>query len=79
MQKQVNSKQENLGMDKKSVLKGKFEEISSQPATREVKLRYKSCCGCGCSEVEIMRVVPFNSELQNGDKAEEILDGDVTL
>lgn len=63
----------------KSSIKERFEQISSQPVTREVKLRYKSCCGCGCSDVEVMRTVPFDSPLQNGDRIDELGPNDEML
>ena len=63
-------------------LKEKFQSIKSaetQPATRVVKLRYKSCCGCGCSTIEFERKVPFDSNLKDGDKADSMVKGDKQL
>ncbi len=60
----------------KSSIKERFEAISSQPATRTVNLITQSCCGCGCSDVDITRVVPFDSPLNNGDRVGKILEGD---
>ena len=62
-----------------SNFKEKFEAIASTPATRQVKLWAKSCCGCGCSDVEIMRTVPYDSPLQNGDHVKSFEDSDEVL
>ena len=40
---------------------------------RTVKLITQSCCGCGCHDIEISRVVDANSPLQNGDRVTEML------
>ena len=53
-------------------IKQKFEEIQTTPVTREVTLKYKSCCGCGCSDVSVQRTVPYDSPLQNGDRISEL-------
>jgi hypothetical protein len=50
----------------------KFEEISSTPVTRDVTLKYRSCCGCGCSDVDVMRTVPYDSPFQNGDRISDL-------
>ena len=56
----------------KNPLKQKFDEVTADvielPATRVVKLVFSSCCGCGCSDVEIKREVPFDSKLKDGDR-----------
>jgi hypothetical protein len=70
MQKQVN--REETTMSSSTSFKEKFEAISSTPATRTVRLLAKSCCGCGCSDVNIERTVPYDSPLQNGDRVSEI-------
>lgn len=59
-----------------SQLKEKVESLVSQPVTREVTLSYKSCCGCGCNWIDIIRTVPFDSPLINGDRVNEIMPGD---
>lgn len=41
------------------------------PATREVILKYKECCGCGCSDIKVKRTVPYDSPLKNGDRIEK--------
>jgi len=61
-----------------SKLKEKVEQLASQPVTREVTLSYKSCCGCGCDWIDIIRTVPFDSPLQDGDRVKEMLPGDRT-
>lgn len=50
-----------------SKLKEKLEEIRDTPLTRKVMLRLKACCGCGCSEEKIIREVPYDSSLKDGD------------
>lgn len=60
-------------------LKEKFEKISSQPATREVKLIYQSCCGCGCHDTTVVRTVPYDSSLKNGDRISSLEKGDKQL
>lgn len=63
-------------------LRDQFQQIKSaetQPEFRTVTLRYKSCCGCGCSTIEFERKVPFDSKLKNGDKADNMVKGDKQL
>lgn len=60
-------------------LKEKFENISSRPVTRDVRLIYSSCCGCGCSDMDISRTVPYDSPLKDGDRAAQLNDSDVIL
>lgn len=57
----------------------KFEALSANPATRVVNLIASSCCGCGCSDIEIRRIVPFNSTLKDGDRVKEIERSDEIL
>lgn len=44
--------------------------------TRTVNLRYKTCCGCGCSEEKIRREVPLDSKLKDGDVVTNLLPSD---
>jgi hypothetical protein len=60
-------------------MKEKFEAISSTPVTREVILKYKSCCGCGCSDVDVQRTVPYDSPLQSGDRIDNVERNDKML
>jgi len=46
---------------------------------REVKLQYTSCCGCGCDEITLLRKVPIDSLLKDGDMAEDYEDGDIVI
>jgi hypothetical protein len=62
-----------------SNFKERFETIASTPATRNVKLWAQSCCGCGCSDVQIMRTVPYDSHLQDGDRVGSFEDSDEVL
>ena len=53
------------------------EQVVVQPETRTVKLRYYSSCGCGGGGyMDILREVPFNSPLKDGDKISELKRGD---
>lgn len=40
---------------------------SVQPKTRVVRLKSQSCCGCGCSDVTVIREVNYDSPLKDGD------------
>jgi hypothetical protein len=57
----------------------KLNAISSTPATRKVRLVTQSCCGCGCSDVDIERTVPYNSPLNDGDRVSKIEDTDTVI
>lgn len=57
----------------------KFREIKAIEIPvlyRTVKLKYKSCCGCGCSYVTIYRKVPADSLLKDGDRVASMIKGD---
>lgn len=69
-QKQI---QEPTKQQKKNPLAEKFEQI--QPF-REVKLKYRSCCGCGCYDEKVLRLVPHDSPLQNGDRIDFLEEDD---
>lgn len=43
------------------------EEDEEEVSTRRILLKYKSCCGCGCSTELYYRDVPEDSHLQDGD------------
>lgn len=66
-----------------ATLKEAFEkekaDIVERPKTRMVKLKYESCCGCGCDTVRLKREVPYDSDLQNGDMADDIEEDDILL
>ena len=47
-----------------------------QPETRRVRLVYKSCCGCGCSDTNVYRTVPYDSNLKDGDRIKALEPGD---
>jgi hypothetical protein len=34
---------------------------------RIVEVKYNSCCGCGCTELDIFVKVPLDSHIQDGD------------
>jgi hypothetical protein len=63
----------------KAHLKEQFEAVKEKqitPLTRVVTLLYKSCCGCGCSTEEIVRTVPYDSDLKDGDRIKSMERGD---
>ena len=68
MQKQIKKEQESapLVMDK-----SELEAIQKTPAKRIVILNSKSCCGCGCSDIKVKRVVTYDSPLNDGDYVRE--------
>ena len=74
------------GSDNETGLKDKFEqkfkdaqELPENPPTRVVVLKYKSCCGCGCTDLDVERTVAYDSPLQNGDRIEDTMPGDNIL
>ena len=56
-------------------LREEFGKVKAS-GVRKVKLKYKSCCGCGCYDVDIERTVPVDSPLKDGDRAKDFLSGD---
>lgn len=52
------------------------EETPELVQMREVILVYKSCCGCGCKDLKLRRIVPADSDLVNGDRAYDLEDAD---
>jgi hypothetical protein len=70
--------------EKKMDLSSEIEKaisIKVKEETRIVKLRSKSCCGCGCSEVTVLRTVPADSKLRDGQsiRFDDILDTDEVI
>lgn len=64
----VSEKEVSIQTESLDSLREEFKDLSSkESAIRIVKLKYKSCCGCGCSTVDIKRTVPANSHLKDGD------------
>lgn len=53
-----------------------IKEQKVAPKTRTVKVRFHSCCGCGCDDDWYLREVPYDSPLQNGDEIKKVLDSD---
>lgn len=72
-------KQKKEPQETKQELIEELEAIQEQPVTRMVRLKYKSCCGCGCDYVDLEREVPFDSELEDGDIVDEVEDNDIWL
>ena len=58
----------------KSELKSALE---NKVRTRTVRLRYRSGCGCGGGYDKVLREVPYDSKLKNGDIIHDLEDGDV--
>lgn len=58
----------------KSELKSALE---NKVRTRTVRLRFSSGCGCGGGYDEVLREVPYDSKLKNGDIIHDLEDGDV--
>lgn len=52
-------------------LRDQYRKEDITVSHRIVTLKYKSCCGCGCSYSDIKRTVPSDSELQDGDITED--------
>jgi hypothetical protein len=63
---QIQEQKTTNNKDSISSAKMKFEEISSTPVTRDVTLKYRSCC------VDVMRTVPYDSPFQNGDRISDL-------
>ena len=71
------SKNQNVEvLEKSSALSSEFEALKKIEVARTVTLRYKSCCGCGCNEYDVQRIVDQDSSLQNGDRISDLLDTD---
>lgn len=64
-------------------LRSNFEKEKAKtvnkPKDRKVTLIYKSCCGCGCSDVRLERVVPYDSPLKNGDRVKTYENSDKVI
>lgn len=72
--------------EKSSLLEDKINNASSQEDEdvvvieyKTVELVYESCCGCGCSETRVRREVAGDSDLEDGDYVDDILEDDVIL
>jgi len=59
-------------------LKETFENIKKTETHRRIRLYFRSCCGCGCYDVQLERIVPFDSPLQDGDHipSSQVLESD---
>jgi hypothetical protein len=49
-----------------------IKQTETTPQTRKVRLIYQSCCGCGCSDETILRIVDYDSPLQDGDRIKKM-------
>lgn len=81
-EKMKSSKRETTTKDslKERFKEEQTKEIQELPSTRTVILKYGSSCGCGGnSMVDIMREVPYDSNLRDGDRIYELKKGDVEL
>lgn len=79
MLEKLSKKQKKEPQETKQELIEELEAIQEQPVTRMVRLKYKSCCGCGCDYVDLEREVPFDSDLEDGDIVYEVKDDDIWL
>lgn len=71
-------KKKNVGNEAETQskdLREKLEKVE-EVKTREVKVYYKSCCGCGCDTTWLYRDVPIDSPLRNGDRVHSLERGD---
>ncbi|MHA2404330.1 MAG: hypothetical protein ACXADH_15130 [Candidatus Kariarchaeaceae archaeon] len=75
------TKSESTELDAKTGdLKSRFEETKNKrEAYRTVILKFESCCGCGCNTTNVKRVVPADSNLQDGDLITDLHDDDEIL
>lgn len=78
-QKKIKKEEPLKSKDKMDELRKSFETIKKKASFRKVRLLYSSCCGCGCYDVTIERTVPEDSDLQNGDRATDFIEGDKML
>ena len=78
-QKTIKEEEPLKKKDKMADLREEFEQIKKKATFRKVRLRYSSCCGCGCYDITIERTVPTDSDLQDGDRANDYIDGDITI
>lgn len=75
---QLQSSEENVD------LKAQFTAVKTavkeeESSLRKVKLKYSSCCGCGCDTIVFTRWVEKNSPLKKGDFVDSMEDDDVIL
>lgn len=61
---------------KKPQIDDVLAKVDAVKQKRIVKLRFKSCCGCGCNDLKIEREVDGTSKLQDGDYIHDVLDTD---
>lgn len=54
-------------------------EVKERTQDRDVFLKWKSCCGCGCTDMAVRRVVPGDSPLKDGDRIKEVSSSDKIL
>ncbi len=76
---QLQVKKDQKGKNNSSSVLDEYDKIKEQKTHRTVVLLYKSCCGCGCYETKVERIVPYDSLLQSGDYIKSIERGDKTL
>lgn len=74
------SEEEKVDLGSLDDLRQQFGELSEKKDEyRVVTLKYKSCCGCGCSYSDIRRTVPMNSSLNDGDIVKDLEEDDEWL
>lgn len=75
MQKQQIKKDTKHSKSELDKLESKFKEVKKK-TIRKVILKFSTCCGCGCMDVDVERMVPDDSNLQNGDRIHDLEDTD---
>ena len=78
-QGQLKEQEPSKEEDKMVELRGRFEQTKKKATFRKVRLLYSNCCGCGCYDVTIERTVPADSDLQDGDRVDGYMDGDIMI
>lgn len=75
------TKSESIELDAQTGdLKARFQESKNKiESYRTVILKFESCCGCGCNTTSVKRVVPADSQYQDGDIITDLHDDDEIL
>ncbi len=79
IQKRADEAQKTSGTSQAIKEAFEAEKENKIEITRKVILVYSSCCGCGCSDVDVARTVPFDSPLKSGDRIFDTIKGDEIL
>lgn len=79
MEQQILKKRDVAAEVSNNKFKLKVEELTKNPVYRKVKLAYVSSCGCGSYTTWVMRTVPYDSPLRDGDYIRRLENGDVEV